>query len=48
MIVKQVASKGKGSFQALAAYLLYLKSSVEKVETNNFFNCPLDLVEENT
>jgi len=48
MIVKQVSSKGKGSFKALAAYLLDLKSSVEKVETYNFSNCPLDLVEENT
>ena len=47
MIVKQVASKGKGSFKALAAYLLDLKNDGEKVEEYEFSNCPFDLVEEN-
>lgn len=47
MIVKQVASKGKGSFKALAAYLLDFKNGGEKVEEYEFSNCPFDLVEEN-
>ena len=47
MIVKQVASKGKGSFQALAAYLLDFKNDGAKVEDCDFSNSPFDLVEEN-
>ena len=47
MIVKQVASKGKGSFQALAAYLLDLKNDGEKVEAYEFSNCPFEIIEEN-
>jgi len=47
MIVKQVSSKGKGSFKVLAAYLLDLKNDGEKVERYDFSNCPFDLVEEN-
>ncbi|CAA6799749.1 MAG: DNA relaxase TraI [uncultured Sulfurovum sp.] len=47
MIVKQVSSKGKGSFKALAAYLLDLKNDGEKAEMYDFSNCPFDLVEEN-
>jgi hypothetical protein len=47
MIVKQVSSKGKGSFQALAAYLLDFKNEAEKVEDYNFSNCPFEEIEEN-
>jgi len=47
MIVKQIASKGKGSFQALAAYLLDFKNDAEKVEDYAFTNCPFDAIEEN-
>jgi len=47
MIVKQVSSKGKGSFQALAAYLLDLKNDGEKVEEYEFSNCPFEIIEEN-
>jgi len=32
MIVKQVASKGKGSFTGLASYLLDVKNQGEKVD----------------
>ncbi len=47
MIVKQVSSKGKGSFQALAAYLLDFKNDGDKVEDYDFSNCPFEQIEEN-
>ncbi|CAA6798321.1 MAG: TraI protein, partial [uncultured Sulfurovum sp.] len=47
MIVKQVSSKGKGSFQALAAYLLDFKNEAEKVEGYDFSNCPFEEIDEN-
>ena len=47
MIVKQVSSKGKGSFQALAAYLLDFKNEAQKVEGYDFSNCPFEEIEEN-
>ena len=47
MIVKQVSSKGKGSFQALAAYLLDFKNDGDKVEDYAFSNCPFEQIEEN-
>ena len=47
VIVKQVASKGKGSFRALANYLLDVKNGGDKVENYEFSNCPFDLEEEN-
>jgi hypothetical protein len=42
MIVKKVSSKGKGSFGALAEYLLDEKSGMEKVEDYNFTHCPYE------
>jgi len=47
MIVKQVASKGKGSFTGLASYLLDVKNQGEKVDAYACSNCPFELVEEN-
>ena len=47
MIVKQIASKGKGSFGSLAAYLLDDKNQGEKMEDYAFSNCPFELIEEN-
>ena len=47
MIVKQISSKGKGSFKALAAYLLDLKNAGDKVETYDFSNCPFEFIEAN-
>jgi len=47
MIVKQVASKGKGSFTGLASYLLDVKNQGEKVEAYDVSNCPFESVEEN-
>ena len=47
MIVKQVSSKGKGSFKALAAYLLDLKNDGEKVKRYDFSNCPFEEIDEN-
>jgi len=47
MIVKQIASKGKGSFGSLAAYLLDAKNQGEKMEDYTFSNCPFELIEEN-
>jgi hypothetical protein len=42
MIVKKVSSKGKGSFSALAAYLLDEKNGMEKVEAYGFSHCPYE------
>ena len=40
MIVKKVSSKARGSFKALAEYLLDEKNSMEKVEYYHFTHCP--------
>ena len=42
MIVKKVSSKGKGSFGALADYLLDEKNGMEKVEDYSFTHCPYE------
>jgi hypothetical protein len=47
MIVKQIASKGKGSFGSLSSYLLDAKNQGDKMEDYAFSNCPFDLIEEN-
>ncbi len=47
VIVKQVASKGKGSFRGLANYLLDVKNRGEKLEHYAFSNCPFEKIEEN-
>jgi len=47
MIVKQVASKGKGSFGGLAKYILDSKNQGEKVKDYKFTNCPFKKREQN-
>jgi len=47
MIVKQVSSKGKGSFGGLAEYILDEKNNMEKVEYYEFSNCPYSEVDGN-
>jgi len=47
MIVKQVASKGKGSFGGLAKYILDSKNQGKKVEDYKFTNCPFKKKEQN-
>lgn len=47
MVVKQVASKGSGSFGGLADYILDKANNGEKVEEFGLSNCPFDGLEDN-